>query len=86
MKPYQLFRFYKRFYKEREKTITQPSMRTEKLGKVGLCFITGCFIKPLKVISIFSSMGLFVHRIFLCFISSFVAQFSLFDYISVISG
>ena len=25
-------------------------MRKEKLRKVGLCFITGCFIKPFKMI------------------------------------
>ena len=24
-------------------------MRKEKLGKVGLCFLTGCFIKPDKM-------------------------------------
>ena len=79
MKSYQLFRFYQRFYKEREKTLSQQSIRIEKQGKGGLCFITGCFIKPFKMIIIFSSIGLFVHKIFICFASSFTAQFFLFD-------
>ena len=30
MKSYRLFRYYKRFYKEREKTLIQQSMRIEK--------------------------------------------------------
>ena len=54
MKPYQLFRFYKCFYKEREKAIIQQSWRLKKLGKVGLNFITGCFIKIFKMIIIFN--------------------------------
>ena len=70
MKSYQLFRFYKYFYK---------SIRIKKQGKVGLCFITGCFKKPYKMIIIFSAMGHFVHKIFIFFASSFAAQFSLFD-------
>ena len=37
---------------EREKTLTQQSMRKEKQRKVGLCFITCCFIKPFKMILI----------------------------------
>ena len=41
-------------------------MRKEKLRKVGLCFITGCFIKPFKM------------KIFI-FSTSFSAQFLLFD-------
>ena len=44
-KSYQFFKICKRFDKEREKTLMHQSMRKEKLGKVGLCFITGCFIK-----------------------------------------
>ena len=36
--------------KEREKTLIQQSMRKEKLRKVGLCFITGCFLKHFKMI------------------------------------
>ena len=44
-------------------------MRKEKLRKVGLCFITGCFIKPFKMI---------INHFFY-FSSSFAAQFSLFD-------
>ena len=80
MKSYQFFKIYKRFYKKREKTVIQQSMRKEKLRKVGLCFITGCFIKPLKIIvTISSSTGLFVQKIFFYFASSFAAQFSLFD-------
>ena len=35
--------------KKKEKLI-QQSMRKEKLRKVGFCFITGCFIKPFKMI------------------------------------
>ena len=33
-----------------------------KTGKVGLCFITGCFTKTIVMIIIFSSIGLFVHK------------------------
>ena len=44
-------------------------MRKEKLRKVGLCFKTGCFIKPLNMIS-----NHFFH-----FSSSFAAQSWLFD-------
>ena len=39
MKFYQFFKIYKRFYKKREKTVIQQSMRKEKLRKVGICFI-----------------------------------------------
>ena len=49
MKSYQFFEIYKRFYKKREKTLIQQSMRKEKLRKVGFCFITGYFIKPFKM-------------------------------------
>ena len=28
-------------------------MRIEKLGKVGICLITGCFVKPFNMIIIF---------------------------------
>ena len=28
-------------------------MRKEKLKKAGLCFVTGCFIKPFKMIIVF---------------------------------
>ena len=45
-KSYQFFKTFKHFDKEREKTLIQQSMREEKIRKVGLCFITGCFIKP----------------------------------------
>ena len=43
MKSCHFFRFYKRFYKKRERALMHQSMRIEKLGKVGLCFITGYF-------------------------------------------
>ena len=45
MKSYQFFKIYKRFGKERDKTLMHQSMRKEKLRKAGLCFITSCFIK-----------------------------------------
>ena len=51
MKSYQFFKICKRFDKEREKkTLVQQSMRKEKPRKVGLCFITGCFIKSFNMI------------------------------------
>ena len=52
MKPFQFFKIYKRFDKEREKTLIQQSVRKEKLRKVVLkiCSITDCFIKPFKMI------------------------------------
>ena len=53
MKCHQLFKFYMHFYKEREKSLTQQSMRIEKLGKVGPWFIAGYIIKPFKIIIIF---------------------------------
>ena len=45
MKSYQFFKIYKRFGKERDKTLMHQSMRKEKLRKAGLCFIKSCFIK-----------------------------------------
>ena len=50
MKFYQFFKICKRFDQEGEKTVKQQSMRKEKLRKVGLCFITGCFKKPFNMI------------------------------------
>ena len=50
MKSYQFFKICKRFDKEREKTLMQQSMRKERLRKVGLCFITGCFMKSFNMI------------------------------------
>ena len=50
MKSYQIFKISKRFDKEREKTLMQQSMRKERLRKVGLCFITGCFMKSFNMI------------------------------------
>ena len=63
-KPYQFSRFYKIFYKKKEETLIQQSMTIEKLGKVVLSFITGCFVNPFKMIIIFSSIALFGHKIF----------------------
>ena len=48
MKSYKFFKACKRIDKKREKTLIEQSMRKEKLRKIGLCFITGCFIKPFK--------------------------------------
>ena len=50
MKSYQFFKVCKRFDKERETTLMQQSMRKEKLRKVGLCFITGCFRNSFNMI------------------------------------
>ena len=49
-----------------EKTLIQHPMRKEKLRKVGLCFITGYFIKPFKITInlFFFSIVLFVRKIF----------------------
>ena len=44
-------------------------MRKEKLRKVGLCFIIGCFVKPVQMI---------INHFFY-FSRSFAAQFLLFD-------
>ena len=80
MKSYQLFRLCKRFYKEKEKALIQQSMRiVEKLGKVGLFLMIGGFIKPYKMIIIFSLIGIFVHKIFIFIASSFPAQFLHFE-------
>ena len=79
IKSYQFFQILQRFYKEREKTLIEQSMKIEELRKIGLCFITGCFIKPFKMIIIFSSISLFVYKIFIGFASSLAAQFLLFN-------
>ena len=65
IKSHQFFKIYWCFGREREKTLIQSrilesliqSMRKEKMRKVRLCFITeihgfisGCFIKPFKMI------------------------------------
>ena len=48
------FQFFK-FCREREKTLIGSTLNEEKkLGKGGLCFITGCFIEPFKMIIIFT--------------------------------
>ena len=46
--PAKSYQFFNQIYqnKEREKTLIQQSMIKVKLGKVGPCVITGCFIKP----------------------------------------
>ena len=49
MKSYQFFKIYRRFNKKREKTLIQQSARKEKMEKVGICFITGYFIRPFKM-------------------------------------
>ena len=59
---------------EREKTLTQQSMRKEKQRKVGLCFITGCFIKLFKII---------INHFFFFFISQAHSQR---NYVFLISG
>ena len=49
MKSYQFIKIYIRFYKKREKTVIQQSMRkTEKSWT--LFYLTGYFMKPLKMI------------------------------------
>ena len=63
MEPYQFFKIYKRFDKERKKFI-QQSMRKKKLRKNGLYFVTGCFIKPFKIIIIFLFRKLICSAIF----------------------
>ena len=64
MKSYQFFKIYKRFYKEREKTVIQQSIRKEKLRK--FFYLTSYFMKPLEMaINHFSSISLFVHNFFL---------------------
>ena len=43
IKSYQFFQILQRFYKEREKTLIEQSMKIEELRKIGLRFITGCY-------------------------------------------
>ena len=64
IKSCQFFRFYKRFCKEREKTLhAQCSVKIKKLGKGGLCFVTGCFIKLFKIIiNHFYSFLLYIYN------------------------
>ena len=50
MKSDQFFKILRCFDKKREKMLMQQSMRKEKLRKIGLCFITGCFIKSFNMI------------------------------------
>ena len=55
--------------RKEKKTLMQQSIRKEKLRKVGLYFITACFIKTFNRI--------IIH--FFCFASSFAAQFLLLE-------
>ena len=55
-----------------EKTLIQHPMRKEKLRKVGLCFITGYFIKPFKMtINLFFFNSSFCSQDIFYFASSF---------------
>ena len=45
-----IFQNLETFGKERGKAVIQQSMRKEKLIKVQLCFLTGCFIMPFKIL------------------------------------
>ena len=36
--------------RKEKKTLTQQSIRKKKMRKVGPCLVTGCFIKPFKMI------------------------------------
>ena len=48
MKSYQFFKICKRFYKKREKTVIQQSMRKEKTEKSwNFFYLKGYFMKPL---------------------------------------
>ena len=53
-KSYQFFKINKSFRRKKKKT----------LRKVALCFITGCFIKPFKMIMIFSQQLFLFARFF----------------------
>ena len=55
--------------RKEKKALLLQSIKKEKLRKVGLCFISGCFIKPFKM----------TVNHFFYLSSSFVAQFWLFD-------
>ena len=46
-------KFWNALIRKEKKTLMQQSMGKEKLRKVGLCFITGCFIKLFNMIIIF---------------------------------
>ena len=78
MKSYQFFKIYKRFYKKREKTVIQQSMRKEKLRKN--IYLTGYFMKPLRMaINHFFFSRSFCSQDFFYFGSLFTAQFLFFD-------
>ena len=57
IKSYQFFKICKRFDKEKEKTLTQQSMRKETLKKFGLCFIAVSFINSFNMMIIFVSQA-----------------------------
>ena len=50
MKSYQFLKICNALIRKEKKTLTQESMRKEKLRIVGLCFITGCSIKSFNMI------------------------------------
>ena len=58
------FSDFRNVFIRKEKALIQQSMRIEKLEKVGLYFVTGCFIKSFKNLPFFFSIGLFVHMIY----------------------
>ena len=68
IKSYQFSKFTNGLIRKEKKTLIQQSMRKEKLRKIGLCFKTGCLIKPFRMIIIFFYLS-----------SSFAVQLSLFD-------
>ena len=66
MKFYQL-RFYKCFYKEREKKNTHTAVSENRKTVENLTlFIIKLFIKPFKMIILFPAIGLLIQRIYIC--------------------
>ena len=57
-------KFWNALIRKEKKTLMQQSMRKEKLRKVGLCFITGCFIKLFNMIITFLLCKLIRRAIF----------------------
>ena len=79
MKSYQFFKICKRFYKKKEKTLVQQSMkkRTEKSWTL---FYNSYFIKSFKItVNHFFFNRSFCAQGFFYFASLFAAKFSLFD-------
>ena len=73
MKSYQLFRIYKRFDYEREKNTHTAVNENRKTGKSWTFFHNRLFYTALQNDNLFSSVGLFVRKIFIFFASSFAA-------------